>query len=76
MHTGWSFLDVHNTHWAYRFIETLLHHGVTTGTDPAARRYDPGQTVPRDQMAVFLARVLAGGDAAVPVSGSGRLGHR
>ena len=74
VHMGRSFWDVESTHWAYSFIETLLHNGVTTGTDPAARHYDPGLTVPRDQMAVFLARVLAGGDAAVPASGSGAMG--
>ncbi|MCU0290734.1 MAG: lamin tail domain-containing protein [Thermoanaerobaculaceae bacterium] len=70
LHIGDSFVDTPRDQWAYRFIETLLHNGVTTGIDPAKRLYGPGGTVLRDQMAVFIARALAGGDANVPVAGT------
>jgi hypothetical protein len=70
LHIGNSFLDTPQDQWAYAFIETLLHNGVTTGTDPANRIYSPGGTVLRDQMAVFIARALAGSDASVPITGT------
>ena len=70
LHLGDSFADAGPSSWAYGFIETLLHNGVTTGCDPANRLYCPGGNVTRDQMAVFLARALAGSDANVPTLGA------
>ncbi len=70
LHVGDSFADAPPTHWAYAFVEAILHAGITTGCNPAARQYCPSDNVSRDQMAVFLARGLAGGDAQVPSAGS------
>jgi hypothetical protein len=67
IHFGDSFADVPRTQPFYRKIETLLHHDVTTGC--AAGLYCPGAAVPRDQMAIFVAKILAGGGPYVPTSG-------
>ncbi|HEY7575644.1 MAG TPA: hypothetical protein VIB08_10805, partial [Thermoanaerobaculia bacterium] len=61
MHMGDSFLDVPKTHPFYRKIETVFHNGITVGC--ANSSYCASAKVPRDQMAIFLARGLArGGD--------------
>lgn len=52
LHLGDSFLDVPRSHVFYRFIETVLHRGVTSGC--AAGQYCPGSSVTRAQMAKFL----------------------
>lgn len=70
LHLGASFLDTTSASWAYPFVESLLHTDVTTGCNPAQRLYCPGGSVTRDQMAAFLARALAGGDANVPSAGT------
>jgi hypothetical protein len=49
---GSSFTDVPVANPFYRFIETLLHRGVTGGCN--ATQYCPGQSVTREQMAVFV----------------------
>ena len=67
LHIGGSFQDVPATHLFYRFIETLFHSGITTGC--SASDFCPGATLTRAQMAIFLARAIAGDDAAVPSSG-------
>lgn len=67
LHIGSSFADVPRSHVFYRFIETLLHNGITTGCAPSA--FCPEDTVFRLQMAVFLSRALAGGDDHVPATG-------
>ncbi|MGV8039522.1 MAG: S-layer homology domain-containing protein [Thermoanaerobaculaceae bacterium] len=69
LHVGDSFTDVPRAHWAYPYVERLLHGGVTTGC-PGNRVYCPNDTVPREQMAAFLARGMAGDDASVPAAGS------
>jgi hypothetical protein len=51
-HVGESFTDVPRTNPFYKFIETLLHNGVTTGC--AAGRYCPLDSTSREQMAVFV----------------------
>jgi hypothetical protein len=55
LHVGESFVDVSRTSPYYRFVETLLHKGVTGGC--SADSYCPGSPVTREQLAVF---VLAG----------------
>ncbi|MCU0294004.1 MAG: choice-of-anchor J domain-containing protein, partial [Thermoanaerobaculaceae bacterium] len=72
LHLGDSFTDVLRGNWAYPYVERLLHGGLTTGTTgcPGDRLYCPADLVTRDQMAVFLARGLAGGDATVPQTGT------
>ncbi len=67
VHLGNSFADVLRTHPFYGKIETLLHNGVTGGCSATA--YCPSQTVSRDQMAIFIARVVAQGAANIPAAG-------
>ena len=63
-----SFSDVPTTHWAYRHVEFAVDQGIVQGY--AGGDYQPGSTVTRDQMAVYIARSMfapdgeAGLDAA------------
>ena len=68
MHVGDSFTDVPRSQPFYRKIETLLHHGITSGC--TATTYCPGTTVTRDAMAIFIAKALAGGGELVPSAGT------
>jgi hypothetical protein len=52
LHVGDSFTDAPRTNPFYRFIETLLHHGITGGCGGAS--YCPGDATTRDQMSVFV----------------------
>jgi hypothetical protein len=52
VHVGGSFADVPDTSIFYRFIETLLHRGVTAGC--GGGNYCPTSTTTRQQMAVFV----------------------
>jgi hypothetical protein len=52
VHLGDSFTDVPRTSAFYRFVETVLHHGVTSGC--AAGTFCPTSSTARDQMAVFV----------------------
>jgi hypothetical protein len=67
LHIGDSFADAPRSHLFYRRIETLLHTGITAGC--TTTNFCPDDTVNRGQMAIFVARALAGGSANVPVSG-------
>ena len=67
LHVGDSFGDVPRANPFYAKIETLFHHGVTSGC--AAGLYCPDDTVARYQMAIFLANVLARGGSNVPAAG-------
>jgi hypothetical protein len=67
VHVGNSFADVPRTHPFYAKIETLLHNGVTGGCSTTS--YCPSQAVTRDQMAIFLAKTIAGGAANIPTRG-------
>jgi hypothetical protein len=51
LHVGESFTDVPKASGYYRFIETLLHNGVTGGC--TASTYCPASSVTREQMSVF-----------------------
>jgi hypothetical protein len=51
LHVGDSYGDVPRSSPFYRFVEILLHNGVTTGC--AAGAYCPSTPVTREQMAVF-----------------------
>ena len=68
LHLGDSFTDVPRSQPFYAKIETLLHNGVTAGCTATA--YCPGDLVPRGQMAIFIAKGIAGGGANVPTSGT------
>jgi hypothetical protein len=52
LHVGASFDDVLAASPFYRFVETILHRGVTGGC--GARAYCPATSTTRDQMAVFV----------------------
>jgi hypothetical protein len=52
VHVGRSFTDVPPEHWAYRFVETIFHNGVTSGCGVAA--YCPAQPLSRAEMSVLL----------------------
>jgi hypothetical protein len=56
--TGTVFSDVSAGYWAAPWIEQLYAEGISNGCAVSPLRYCPGSTVPRDQMAVFLARTL------------------
>ena len=59
-----TFPDVPLDSWAYAHIDACVEAGVVAGHDDAC--YHGTWQVTRDQMAVFIARALAGGDAGVP----------
>jgi hypothetical protein len=52
LHIGESFTDVPRASPFYRFVETLLHRGITAGCGPDT--YCPAASTTREQMAVFL----------------------
>ncbi len=71
--TGWgltilpmwySFQDILFGNWAFSEIEAAVEHGITVGYNDGL--YHPELVCARDQMAVFIARALAGGDVNVP----------
>jgi hypothetical protein len=59
LHVGESFTDVPPANPFYRFVETLLHAGVTSGCGGTS--YCPDGSTTREQMAVFLLRAKEGG---------------
>jgi Tol biopolymer transport system component len=52
-----SFPDVPRGHWAYRYVEYAAARGVIQGYEDGC--YHPQAVVTRDQMAVFVQRLLA-----------------
>jgi hypothetical protein len=67
LHVGESFSDVPRSQPFYKKIETLFHDGITTGCNATA--YCPGDVVSRGQMAIFIARGIAGAGENVPTTG-------
>lgn len=65
-----DFSDVGLGHWARRQIEGIFVGGVTAGCGTNPLQFCPDAITSRWQMAVFLARSMAGSDAAVPTSGT------
>ncbi len=59
-----SFPDVSAEHWAYKYVEYAAAAGVVGGYPDGL--YHPAEVVKRAQMAVFIARAVAGSDSAVP----------
>jgi len=59
-----TFSDVPESYWAFAEVMACVDADVVAGFPEAD--YRPEQPVTRDQMAVFLARSLAGGDANIP----------
>jgi hypothetical protein len=64
VHIGDSFSDVPRANPFYRFIETLLHHGVTSGC--AANTYCPASPTTREGMSVFVLVAKEGEGYAPP----------
>ena len=64
LHVGGSFTDVPASNTFYRFIETLLHRGVTGGCSGTS--YCPASVTTRDQMAVFVLAAKEGPAYAPP----------
>jgi hypothetical protein len=58
VHVSQSFTDVTPFGAFYRFIETLLHNGVTGGC--GGEKYCPGMTTTREQMAAFVLTAFEG----------------
>ena len=58
------FSDVGFRNWAHKEIQACADAGIVTGYSDGT--YHPEVVVTRDQMAVFVARALAGGDGSVP----------
>jgi hypothetical protein len=63
-HLGDSFPDVPRASPFYRFVETLLHHGVTGGC--GAGLFCPQSPTTREQMAVFVLVAREGPEYAPP----------
>jgi uncharacterized repeat protein (TIGR01451 family) len=59
-----SFSDVLWDHWAVLQVELTYENGIVQGYPDGT--YRPSNVVDRGQMAVYMARALAGGDAHVP----------
>jgi hypothetical protein len=59
-----SFPDVPSGHWALRYVEYAVEHEIVSGYTDG--QYHPNDEVDRGQMAVFIARAMAGGDGNVP----------
>jgi hypothetical protein len=62
-----SFTDISDSTFC-PFILGIANAGITTGCAPG--NYCPNDSVSRLQMAIFIARAEAGGDASVPSSGT------
>ncbi len=58
-----TFPDVPADHWAFKYVEYCYAHGIAGGYEDG---YRPTKIVDRGQMAVFVARAMAGGDSGVP----------
>jgi hypothetical protein len=52
------FIDVPDSHWAFRYIQKMFEDAITTGC--TENNYCPVSTVTRAQMAAFLARAFLG----------------
>jgi hypothetical protein len=59
-----TFNDVPTDHWAFKYVEYVQSRGVVQGY--ADGTYGPTIPLDRGQMAVFIARALAGGESNVP----------
>jgi Tol biopolymer transport system component len=64
--SGAAFPDVKPDNWAYDYVCYAKNNGVVSGYGDGL--YHPEWVVDRGQMAVFIARALAGGDDRVPFS--------
>ncbi|HEX4439252.1 MAG TPA: S-layer homology domain-containing protein [Thermoanaerobaculia bacterium] len=70
IHIGGSFSDAPSSRADYRYVETVLHNGITTGCGGAS--FCPDASMSRAQMAVFLLRAEHGA-AYVPPTATGQV---
>lgn len=68
VHVGNTFTDEPKTDIFYDYVERLVHNHVTFGIGGGL--FQPNGKAPRNQMAAFIARAFADGDANVPASGT------
>jgi hypothetical protein len=68
LHVGTSFGDVPAANPFYRFVETLLHNGVTGGCTSST--YCPVSATTREQMAVFVLVAKEGAGYVPPACGT------
>ena len=68
VHVGNTFTDEPKTDLFYDYVERLVHNHVTFGVGGGL--FQPGANAPRNQMAAFISRAFAGGDANVPDTGT------
>jgi hypothetical protein len=59
-----SFSDVPTDFWCYKYIEYAVENDIVGGYGDGT--YQPQVTIDRGQMAVFIARAMAGDDESVP----------
>jgi DNA-binding beta-propeller fold protein YncE len=59
-----SFSDVPTDFWCYKYIEYAVEHDIVGGYGDGT--YQPQVNIDRGQMAVFIARAIAGDDQSVP----------
>jgi hypothetical protein len=59
-----DYADVPTWYWAWNYVQGVSDAGVSSGYDDGYWR--PSWVVSRDQMAVFIARAMCGGDEYVP----------
>jgi len=62
-----TFSDVPTDYWAFKYVEYCVQQDVVGGYPDGL--YHPTDPVDRGQMAVFIARAMAGGEANVPDPG-------
>ena len=68
LHVGDSFTDVPRSQPFYKKIETMLHNGITAGCNET--QYCPATAVSRGQMAIFIAKGIAGAAEDIPTAGT------
>ncbi|MBN1460496.1 MAG: S-layer homology domain-containing protein [Armatimonadetes bacterium] len=60
----YDFPDVPPWNWSWEYVQAICNAGISEGYDDGA--YRPEKVVTRDQMAVYVARAISGGDEYVP----------
>jgi hypothetical protein len=66
VHPHYDFPDVPYDYWAFAQVEACYRAAIVSGYSDGS--YQPEVEVTRDQMAVYIARAVAGGDANVPTA--------
>jgi len=67
IHIGESFSDVNKTNPIYHSAEVLLHHNIITKCNED--KFCPDDILKREDLAIWVARLLAAGEDKIPISG-------